>query len=344
MTHEPALLTLGRLVRTWRRRLALAYAMQALGWSLLLSAVLSTAFGWSAATSVGVGLAGGIVILGATLAVRRKRLGDARLLARHLDRTIPALEESCELALEPSEPSALLTRLQRRRVIRALEALPRDFKLPTRDLRIAGGVLALTCVLAVALWVLGRGGPGDRREPAQRASTQASKAEQPSQPKPQIVSLSVVVEPPEYTARQRQQVTTLDVQAPEGSRVAWTVGLSREVGQLALVLGQGERKPLDRTDGQTYRGELTAESSRIYFLETVDDGNVSFQSDYGRLQVIRDVPPAIRVTRPNRQTELEPAALAPLAVSALAQDDYGISHAELGMTLTRGSGESIQFR
>jgi hypothetical protein len=341
---EPGILLLERLARRWRRTLGLACALQALGLALLLGSLAGPAGGWSLGTALGAGTAAWLVLYGALLAVHWKRARDPSLLARHLDRMVPALQESCELALQ--RPGSFLEGLQRKRVLAVLAELPEQDLLPRglmrRSLWIGGGT-GLCALILIGLWN-GRTPEREAQDAPEAVNTADSRTAQDG-PRPiRLESIRAQVEPPGYTGWPRREVQGLDLQTPEGSSVRWTAVLSRPVERLTLVSGDGGRLALSVDGAAVFRAEQTLWTSRIVFLEAEEQGRVTFRSDYGKLEVVRDEPPALRILQPPRRTEFEPDQAAPIRLEALARDDYGVARAELVLTLTSGSGESVRFR
>jgi hypothetical protein len=411
MSPEQGVLLLQELTRRWRLRVVLACALQALGETLLALAALELlAPGLGGGRMLAAGLGLGAVLFALNLALRRRRLGSPRMVALHLDRQAPQLEDSCELLLRPPAALPLLGRLQQGRVLRALEGLAPERLLPRGWLRPSAAVLACTGVLALGLHLAARELHGARPPEAAAAALPAEPAAAPTPRPPQMAAVQVRIEPPAYTRRPASTVAGLDLSAPEGSRLTWSVTMHGPVDAVTLVFGDGKRLGLPHTgsppdrpfpglppleqsplrgdpagagpgeraqgaeadqvhagqpragkqpeqgapaaqaspnsggSAQAYTAALDVHTSQIYTLEAERAGQVVYRSGYGRLEVVRDAAPAVRVLQPEATVELDAAELGLLEVRALAQDDHGLAAAELVATLTSGSGEGVQFR
>ena len=116
----------------WERRASwtVATAMVALG-------------AWLLSGNVAITITAAVLPLLAALWTERTRPITALTVARHLDRTVPALEESSTLLLDPLEHGEVLERMQRRRIASAFAdvgALPRLAAPSTRMAVLGGGV------------------------------------------------------------------------------------------------------------------------------------------------------------------------------------------------------------
>lgn len=310
------------------RRTAAAFLLAAGAASLAGALALrGGAAGWAAALVACVTLAAAWA-----LALRLARPVSAAVVARHLDRVVPELEESSELLLHDENTLPLLDRLERRRVSRALMAAV----LPPLGDRMAMAWASLGAVgLLAALLLLGTASPG--RIAALPRDQHASASGPPT-----IVSVSVSIRPPAYTgtAARRQRAWELDVE--EGSLVQWELELAGAPTQPALITTAGDTVTLARGESGAFRGELVARRSLLYRIELDQDrGDLP---EIHRLLVRADAPPAITVLRPAPRTVLDPAAIAPVGVEVLATDDYGVAGAELLATITSGTGEGVRFR
>jgi hypothetical protein len=136
---------LRHLAAAYRRRRLVAEALLAGGGGLLGAGIAGTG-GGGAATEVAtaLGVAGSLAAAAAWWN-RRHRAGPLEV-ARHLDRTLPAVEESAELILADPAALSLLPRLERARVDRAIAAAAPLPVPPDRAGRLAlaaGGAAAL---------------------------------------------------------------------------------------------------------------------------------------------------------------------------------------------------------
>lgn len=265
---------------------------------------------------------------------------DARGVARHLDRTVPAVEDSALLALAEPASLAPLEQLQRRRVLDRLSQTPAPH-LPHRPwqraLRVAAALLCAAA--ALALWPpLGRSS-----RVASSAVSGAARTSGPAMP-PQLIAVEIAVVPPTYTGRRSRSVRDWDVTGIEaGARLTWHITTAGAVTEAALITTAGDSVLLQPDGPRRWRAALAPEASRLYQVVAHGPGGRS-ATPYHRLLVVPDAPPVVAIVRPELRTTLAPGDSARLTLEALANDDYGLADAAIVATLTSGQGEAVKFR
>jgi hypothetical protein len=287
-------------------------------------------------TGAGVAAIAGLIVLGAAL-LRRTRL-DARLVARHLDRTIPDVEESAELALADETRLSPLERLQRHRVLERLERVPEP-ALPHRPLRRALRVAAalLAAAATIALW------PAAGRSSGPSGGTAAARGDGPESP-PRVTAVDVGITPPGYTGRRPRRARDWDLDGVEaGARITWRIDVSGPVTAGALVTTAGDSVPLRPAGAGRLSAALAPDGPRLYQVTVVGPGGRAV-TGYHRLVVVPDAAPVVTVVRPDLRTTLHPATAARVDLEVLASDDYGLAGADIVATLTSGQGEAVKFR
>lgn len=336
---------LGRLTRRARRRRRAARSLIALAIALPTS-VLPAVAGWLPpvwGAFVGLGI---VVVAG----LWPPGLGPAEVV-RHLDRVLPRAGESAELLLAAEPPPTLLVRIERGRLLDTLADLDDGGLLPWRPVRLGAGWLALSAVLTAAsagalAWRLEDGATArTAAEPIPATAPAGDAAEGPA--------VTVEIVPPAYTERPARRVTGLDVEAAEGARLVWRVGVAAAVAAAASPVRAVlrfddldldlEREPSVEF-GAAFTGEIVAGRSRLYHLAVEADGVDAYRSPTARLEVIHDAPPELEVREPERVVEIDPAAIGHLRFAVAARDDYGLGEAALRVTLATGRGEMVAFR
>ena len=321
---------LQHLAAAYRRRRLIAEALLAVGAGLLGAGIARAAGGGAAAAvAAALGIAGGVAAAAAWWN-RRHRAG-ALEVARHLNRTLPAVEESAELILADAVALPLLPRLERARVDRAIAAatpLPVPPDRAARHALLAGGAAALAgaALLLFASSAAPTAGPSPRPAPPARGAM--------------IGGAAVRIEPPAYTGAPPREVAGWEIEAPEGSRIIWRIGADAD--QAWLITSAGDTVPL-APDGHERTGTLRAGSSLLYQIVAERNGERSV-SGFHRLAVQTDAPPTIFIAAPPRRTALGPGDAMRVAVEVHAGDDWGIGAARLIATLTSGEGEAVKFR
>ena len=265
-------------------------------------------------------------------------------IAPRLDRQFAELEDSTGLLLRSTAELNLLEQLQQQRVarrvaeLRAADALslPVDF----RKAVWLTGVLLLTS--AVAWWW-----------PAARARMQpvgvpihfSNPTGQPataSQVMPRITETQLLVTPPAYTRLPAFAPAQGSFQCPQESRVRWQVrvsGNSKAVPELELGRQRVRLQPVAGQAGTFFTEQLLATPSlyRLRFAGTVSD-------DYA-IDVRADQAPVLRIVTPKSYTLVAAIGQRPeVPVRASVRDDYGLSRAELVITVAQGQGEAVKFR
>jgi hypothetical protein len=320
---------LERLARSWRRRWV-GIAVLAAGASGLCVAIATERWlhDWAAIAGSAVALTAGVLLLRGQLRV------DVRSIARHLNRTVPAAEESAELLIGPDATLSPLERLQRERVERRLRQLDRPPRLPLRRMAIAGGYAVAVLLLTAGL---SRGGKraGTAAGPAGRSS-----ASRPLAP-PRVVDSTIQLDPPAYTGRAARR-SGWDVDVEEGARITWRVRTNRPVDAVSLVTSDGDTLRFGRRGSADYEAGALAGRSQLYQL-VLRDAGATITSDYHRLTVVADEPPTLTIVHPEPRTRIAPGEPLAVPLEVVAGDDYGVADARIVATVTAGSGEAVKF-
>ncbi len=268
----------------------------------------------------------------------------AAAVARRLDRRFPALEDSTGLLLPPPENLSLLEQFQQQRVAGRLaqladgkeELLPVEFRRP--------GLLALALLAAGAggwAWPAARAGAGT---PAPVAVHFNLIPTRPGAPAPaRILETRLLATPPAYTRRAAFAPAQASFQCPQGARVRWLVRVSRSYAGGAPTLEIGGRRvvlrPVAGTEN-TFATEQILTASVLYRLRFAN----SLSDDYA-IDVQPDQAPAVRILTPKPYTLVPARGARPeVPMRALLRDDYGLSRAELVLTVAQGAGEAVKFR
>jgi hypothetical protein len=306
-----------------RLRRALIEVVFALPW---LSAAVCVAWRWGGAFWILPVLV--LLGFGLHLGIRLRRM-DPDWVARALDARFPELEDSSALLLRVAEPLPNLVRWQRARIGDRLQALrPRpDLRAPWPRLRWLLSFLAAAAFAAAAVY-------GAWISQAQPAPALASKPSA-SAVLPQLRAIDLRITPPAYTGLPPRHQDVLPARVVEGARLAWSLRFERAPAKVALLFHDGSRVDLQLRDG-AWVGERVIERSSLYRVQADDQA-----SPLQRLEVIRDLPPRIRVQSPERSLSLLDVGQTRWSLAFEASDDYGLGAAQLQITLAQGSGENI---
>ena len=264
--------------------------------------------------------------------------------APRLDRQFAELEDSTGLLLRNPDDLNLLEQLQQQRVAQRLAVL-RAAHAPTLpvDFRVAGGLAsALFLAAAVAWWrpaathrtTLRAGVPIHFSAP----TPTSTKGQMP----PRITETKLLVTPPAYTRLPAFAPAQASFQCPQEARVRWQVRVSG-AGKIAPELELGRQRlrlmPLTGQAGVFFTEQTLTASTlyRLRFAGTVSD-------DYA-IDVRADLAPVLRIITPKAYTLVAAIGQRPeVPIRASVRDDYGLSRAELVITVAEGQGEAVKFR
>ncbi len=271
-----------------------------------------------------------------------RQLGPAAV-ARQLDRLYPELEDSAGLLLQDAEQLPFLGQLQQQRVGQRLAELAAT-QAPVLPLFFKNSLLisALLLVGSALAWWLPTRTPAAPVSPAAVALRFSPDAGRPvPAAAPRITSVALLVTPPAYTRRAAFVPAAASFQCPQGARVRWLVRVSR-VGGAAPVLELGSQKltlrPVVGVGGQ-FETEQALNASALYRLRFARQ-----TSDDYAIDVRPDQLPTIRLQTPKPYTLIAAMGTRPeVPIRATLRDDYGLTRAELVITVAQGQGEAVKF-
>ena len=334
----PAQLLLQSVARSYAGRRALTILLPTAAGTLLL---LLLGRHWPAAQWALAALAGlGLLAVGKQLwPLRRIR---PATIAPRLDRHFPVLEDSTGLLLKQPEGLNLLEQLQRQRVAGRLHelqtasllSLPVSFRLPVLQ------TVLLLAACAAAAWWPTRQGPAKPAGVAIHFSSAGTPAVAGKAPA-RIVETRVLVTPPAYTRQGAFTPAQASFQCPQGARVRWQVrvsGAGKAVPELELGRQRQRLQPVAGQAGTFFVEQILTASTlyRLRYAGTVSD-------DYA-IDVRTDQAPVVHIQTPKPYTLVAFGTRPDLPVRTTVRDDYGVSRAELVITVAQGQGEAVKFR
>lgn len=311
---------------------------------------------WAGAAALGAAAVAwwlGVVMGGVILTVRLRRVRPWGIgvadVTRHLDRVVPALEESAGLWLRRDEALTVVEKIQLRRADAAYARVSAAGWAAWRrpEVRIELAVVAFAVggiFLTVSAGSRG-GNVGGAAGPAVNATEAAVPTAARRVQAPRVAAVLLEIAPPAYTARPERRVTELDTEVEEGARVRWAITVEGDVQALALELGEaGGTLSLARGAAGEFTGEKIFAASALYRLTgTRADGSRWEPPALHALRVVKDLAPVVTITEPAvARTEL--AAVGNVAVRVAVKDDYAVGAAQVVATVAKGSGEGVKFR
>jgi hypothetical protein len=283
-----------------------------------------------------IGYAAAALVVGAVaLAVLARRAADRfdqGWLVRCLNARDARLEDSAGLLFADAD-LAPLERLQAERIaarINAIDpaALAEGWSRRSIALSWLLGAVALTAIL---LW------PAQDAEPPLAAPSESQSA---AAGEPKLTGLRVTIVPPAYTGLPERTNRNLDIRAPAGSRVEWTLAYTPDVPSAALQLVGGQRLPLSRGDAG-WSGSLRLDVPSLYRIAAE---GVPAAPTAHRLEPIADEPPQVQVIEPASGLVMIRPGQRRWRVVFEASDDYAVDPlARLTVTTAIGEGENVTF-
>ena len=269
---------------------------------------------------------------------------DCAVVAQRLDRHFPELQDSTGLLLQNPTTLTFLGQLQCKRVAGQLAQLtaagpallPFSFRKP---LLLSAGLLlgAALCYLLPT------------SQPAQPIPAAVSMRFSPPAPAaagrpvpPRISETELLVTPPAYTRLAAFAPAQPSFQCPQEARVRWQLRVSSSSRQAPFLELGRQRVRLQPVAGQAgwFFTEQTLTASTLYRLRYA--GTVS--DDYA-IDVRPDLAPVLRIQTPKSYTLVSAIGQRPeVPIRATVRDDYGLSRAELVITVAQGQGEAVKFR
>jgi hypothetical protein len=312
-----------------RRRAALDMVLV---WSPLALVVAALAYALGGVVLAIAALAiGGIALAWAAReAVRRL---DRSWLVRRLNAREQSLEDSAALVFAAHD-LAPLERLQAERIaarVAAIDPMSLADAWSRRRIAIAWG-LGAAAVAAILVW------QAQTDAPPPLAPATDSTAAAPGAPR--LTRQRVRIVPPAYTGLPARFSDTLDIRAPQGSRIEWTFGFAPQPSAAALQLIGGQAIPL-APGAEGWSGALRLDVPSLY---RVTAEGMRVQQPAYRLEPVADEPPQVRVIEPASGLATMAPGQRRWRVVYEAADDYVVDPlARVTITTAIGEGENVRF-
>lgn len=316
-------------LRPARRRAA---SVVVLTWSppLLVLAALALVIGGGALAAVI--LAVGAILLG-WAATRQTVRFDRNWLVRRLNGREAQLEDSAALVFADSV-LAPLEQLQATRIagrIAAIDPVSLADGWPRRGIALAWALSAMA-LAAILLWHMERSAPLPLTPVA--TSTSGAGGE------PRLTGQRVRIVPPAYTGLPARFSDSLDVRAPAGSQIEWTLAFAPQPANAALQLIGGQRLPL-ASSSEGWSGALRLDVPSLYRVTAQGMGE---SLPAHRLEPVADEPPQVRVIEPASGLVMMQPGQRSWRIVFEASDDYAVDPlARLTITSAIGEGENVRF-
>ena len=160
---------------------------------------------------------------------------------------------------------------------------------------------------------------------------------------PLIVDGRVMLQYPDYTNMSDQEVHTLNVKAPEGTRLQWRLSLNKPVTAAEMRLEGGDTKTMTiSNDGHEIKMDLTVTASQPYVIAmhwSLEDKTYIDEGPKHYIQIVPDADPQVGLLSPTEDTKATLRKTIPISYGA--RDDYGLTDSVIVYSVNDG-GEMQQ--
>jgi len=260
-------------------------------------------------------------------------------ISGYLDRRYSQLEESGHLFIKPESELNFLEHLQLSKIEPELSLIPLQQKLFLKPFLWG----ALTLILSVFLSVL-LAGVGHNNFLTHYSINSGKTNTKPGIAEkvlPQISAVEVTITPPVYTGKAGHQQDKFTIVIEEGGLAAWKIATNIAVKQVSMLFNEKETIILKSSKGDKTTWIAQKQITNPGFYQVSVDGKLS---DLYQVQVIKDLPPVIRIKTPKQYTYIDAGEAPKINIDAAVNDDYGVSNAQLIATVAKGSGEAVKFK
>lgn len=263
---------------------------------------------------------------------------DENRIASWLNAKYPVLKESTDLLIRRESELNTLEQLQLRKVNQAIDEVRTKVKFPQQ---LPGASTALVIGAAILFFSSSFVGtnPGQQVQTAlDRDSVSAPGALHV----PSLEKITIGLVPPAYTGISKSTTTGPHFRIAEGTAVTWNVSFSSPPDSARINFSNGQRVALTATAGD-YNTRRSILLPLLYQVEWFANGK-AYTSDYARIDVKPDQPPAVAIVDMPQFTRLMWGEKNDIEIQSTIRDDYAISSAHIIATVSKGSGESVKFR
>jgi hypothetical protein len=262
------------------------------------------------------------------------------ILAHHLNKEYNSLQESADLIMRKEDSLTLLQQIQQSKIAGQFEQLKGRIKFPNR-LRWAFASMIFCVFISAGVPLIPR--------PQKSAILTTISSDRHSQKKlhdsfPELKKSTIAITPPTYTNRRSEVTSDFHLTVIEGSMVTWNIEFTQPVDDASFILSGNDSVRLTTSNHETWSLKKQIVTPGFYQIQWTDPGHHIRNSDFFKIEIIKDLPPEIAVEAPAAVTERPYTKNMALTVRASLSDDYGLLDAVIIATVAKGSGESVKFR
>jgi hypothetical protein len=260
-------------------------------------------------------------------------------ISTYLNRHYIQLEESGHLFIKPEGELNFLEHIQLSKIEPELSLIPvqqRQFMKP-----FFWGVAALLLAVFLSGHLMGIGSNGILTHYKTNFTKANTKPRVVEKLLPQISAVGVTITPPSYTGKAAYQQDKFSMLIEEGGMIAWKITTNIAVKQVSILFNDKENIALKSLNSDQTSWTAQKQITHAGFYQVSIDGKLS---DLYQVQIIRDLPPVIRIKTPKQYTYIDAGEAPKVNIEAAVNDDYGVSNAQLIATVAKGSGEAVKFK
>ncbi len=333
---------LHRYAHRWRLQKALESALLALAPALLIAGALHYSgipWGWWTPSAIL-----GATVVGALFLYHQWGCHrfDSSAAARRLNWDYPVLEESVDLLLAPKDQLSELAALQQTKIAQRMY----DLRPTPPVLQSTTWPLTMICLTAASLLAYPPPATTPPTNTAESLPLTIMNAldSPPVLSAPEIQSVFITLSPPAYTGLQATTQKEWPIQTVQGVTIQWRITFDPMVREAEIMLADGTRLPLKLLSDQLLEVDWNPQAPTLYQLRYRNDSTAWHSTDYFRIDVRADYPPAVEILDLPAYAEYVYDPDLRIRLGATCTDDYGIRDARLIATVTKGEGESVTFR
>lgn len=322
--------------RKWKTKIILSHFLLASAMTILLSTLLHKTVLFPLWISIPVFL----IIFLLLIFIRQQWKITEWDVSRFLNTAYPELQESSHLILKPSETLNFLQKLQAAKVEQVLLNIkePKHFN---QKLRSSVYILSLTFALSFILFKLPFSFNNSFRSAKPGIVTPPGSFATPEKVLREISLVSVKIFPPVYTNKSVKAQAKFNLVVEEAADVTWQLTTNVHVNNLKLLFNDNQVLTLRPVNNEhtIWTGRRTFNKPGFY--QVAIDNKLS---EYYKVEIIKDVPPVIRIRRPAPHTVIDFGMPEKVMLAVALSDNYGIQNTSVSATLASGSGEAVKFK
>lgn len=316
------------LQKKWTAQVLLAWLITAISSAFLLSAIAVKLFhaGWMILPLL-------VIIISVILFFVAYKKINTKDVSAFLDRTVPELQESTGLLLKPSSELNFLEQLQVRKIENQLSTTVDQPAKIKSIFKFSFIVLAVSLITSLILFAL---------SPGISTAKESSPPVVIKEVKPaQVKDVSISIIPPSYTGKKQREQDRFNITAEENAQLSWHITTTASVSGVTLLFNDKTTIALQPADSTHTKWTAKKQVLNPGFYQVMI---ATTPSELYRIEMIRDLFPAIVVRSPKPSSVIEPGQSQRTNLDVVLSDDYAIKNTSITATIASGNGEAVKFK